>query len=113
MNPLIETKSFRLKFPWSCWKGCGRYGAVGFVRIGALPKQNSPLSLGFFAFVHNVRQRGKVLLPARIALLVTSDPGIHYARQAKELGQLAVTDRSTACVGGTRLRGRACRPNWG
>ena len=52
------------------WKGCGRYGAVGFVRIGALPKQNSPLSLGFFAFVHNVRQRGKVLLPARIALLV-------------------------------------------
>jgi len=30
-----------------------------------------PLYLGFFAFVHNVRKRGKALLPALIELLVT------------------------------------------
>jgi hypothetical protein len=29
-----------------------------------------PLYLGCFAFVHNVRKRGKALLPALIALLV-------------------------------------------
>jgi len=30
-----------------------------------------PLYLGFFEFVHNVRKRGKALLPALIELLVT------------------------------------------
>jgi len=30
-----------------------------------------PVYLGFFAFVHNVRKRGKALLPALIELLVT------------------------------------------
>jgi hypothetical protein len=35
-----------------------------------------PVSLGLFAFVHNVRTRGKAFLPALIAPLVTYDPGI-------------------------------------
>ena len=33
-----------------------------------------PLYLGFFEFVHNVRQRGKALLGALIELLVTPTP---------------------------------------
>jgi hypothetical protein len=33
-----------------------------------------PLSLGFFAFVHHVRKRGKALLGALIELLVTPGP---------------------------------------
>ena len=37
--------------------------------------------LGFFEFMHNVRKRGKALLPALIELLVTYDPGIQYERQ--------------------------------
>ena len=33
-----------------------------------------PLYLGFFAFIHNVRRRGKALLESLIALLVSKDP---------------------------------------
>jgi hypothetical protein len=36
-----------------------------------ISQEKRPLSLGFFAFVHNVRKRGKALLPALIELLVT------------------------------------------
>ena len=39
-------------------------------------QEQLPLSLGFFAFVHNVRKRGKALLGALIELLVSKDPGI-------------------------------------
>jgi hypothetical protein len=35
------------------------------------PQEKLPLSLGFFEFVHNVRKRGKALLPALLELLVT------------------------------------------
>ena len=33
--------------------------------------RDTTLYLGFFEFVHNVRKRGKALLPALIELLVT------------------------------------------
>ena len=36
-----------------------------------ISQEKLPLYLGFFAFVHNVRKRGKALLPALIELLVT------------------------------------------
>jgi transposase-like protein len=36
-----------------------------------ISQEKLPLSLGFFAFVHNVSKRGKALLPALIELLVT------------------------------------------
>jgi transposase-like protein len=36
-----------------------------------ISQEKLPFSLGFFAFVHNVRKRGKALLPALIAVLVT------------------------------------------
>jgi transposase len=36
-----------------------------------LSQEKLPVSLGFFAFVHHVRKRGKALLPALMALLVT------------------------------------------
>jgi len=36
-----------------------------------MSQEKLPLYLGFFAFVHNVRKRGKALLHALIALLVT------------------------------------------
>src|SRR5216117_2764492 len=36
-----------------------------------ISQEKLPLYLGFFAFVHNVRQRGKALLPALLELLVT------------------------------------------
>ena len=36
-----------------------------------ISQEKLPFYLGFFAFVHNVRQRGKALLPALIELLVT------------------------------------------
>ena len=36
-----------------------------------ISQEKLPLYLGFFEFVHNVRKRGKALLPALIALLVT------------------------------------------
>ena len=39
--------------------------------------------LGFFAFIHNVRKRGKALLPALMEPLVTYDPGIQYERKRK------------------------------
>jgi transposase len=38
-----------------------------------ISQEELPLSLGFFAFVHNVRKRGKALLPALIELLITED----------------------------------------
>jgi transposase len=36
-----------------------------------ISQEKLPLYLGFFAFVHNVRKRGKALLGALIELLVT------------------------------------------
>jgi transposase len=36
-----------------------------------MSQEKLPLYLGFFEFVHNVRKRGKALLPALIELLVT------------------------------------------
>jgi transposase len=36
-----------------------------------ISQEKLPLYLGFFEFVHNVRKRGKTLLPALIELLVT------------------------------------------
>ena len=39
-------------------------------------QEKLPVSLGFGECVHNVRKRGKALLPALIAFLVTEDPGI-------------------------------------
>jgi transposase len=39
-----------------------------------ISQEKLPLYLGFFEFVHNVRKRGKALLGALIALLVTSGP---------------------------------------
>ena len=36
-----------------------------------ISQEQLPLSLGFFEFVHNVRKRGKALLPALIEVLVT------------------------------------------
>jgi transposase-like protein len=36
-----------------------------------IAQEKLPLYLGFFEFVHNVRKRGKALLPALIELLVT------------------------------------------
>jgi hypothetical protein len=43
--------------------------------VGTGPKSDGmwklPLYLGFFEFVHNVRKRGKALLPALIELLVS------------------------------------------
>ena len=36
-----------------------------------IAQEKLPLYLGFFEFVHNVRRRGKALLPALIELLVT------------------------------------------
>src|SRR5215475_1753723 len=36
-----------------------------------ISQEKLPVYLGFFAFVHNVRKRGKALLPALIELLVT------------------------------------------
>ncbi len=39
-----------------------------------ISQERSPLSLGFFEFVHNVRKWGKALLGALIALLVTPGP---------------------------------------
>ena len=36
-----------------------------------ISQEKFPLYLGFFAFMHNVRKRGKALLPALIELLVT------------------------------------------
>ena len=41
-----------------------------------ISQEKLPLYLGFFEFVHNVRKRGKALLGALIALLVSKDPGI-------------------------------------
>jgi hypothetical protein len=54
------------------------------IAIGFMSRQDqwtlTPLYLGFFAFVHNVRACGKALLGALIEFLVTSDPGIRYER---------------------------------
>ena len=36
-----------------------------------ISQENLPLYLGFFEFVHNVRKRGKKLLPALVELLLT------------------------------------------
>lgn len=41
-----------------------------------IAQEKLPVSLGCFEFVHNVRQRGKALLPALVELLVTEDLGI-------------------------------------
>src|SRR4051795_13039465 len=39
-----------------------------------ISQEKLPLYLGFFQFVHNARRRGKALLGALIALLVTPGP---------------------------------------
>jgi transposase-like protein len=39
-----------------------------------ISQEKLPLYLGFFEFVHNVRKRGKALLEALIALLLTPGP---------------------------------------
>jgi transposase len=39
-----------------------------------ISQEKLPLYLGFFEFVHNVRKRGKALLGALIALLMTPGP---------------------------------------
>jgi len=39
-----------------------------------ISQEKLPLYLGFFEFIHNVRKRGKALLGALIALLMTSSP---------------------------------------
>jgi transposase-like protein len=39
-----------------------------------ISQEKLPLYLGFFEFIHNVRKRGKAVLGALIALLVTSSP---------------------------------------
>jgi hypothetical protein len=49
-----------------------------------ISQEKLPLSLGFFAFVHNMRKRGKALLGALMKLLVSEDPGIQ-----KEPGPIA------------------------
>jgi hypothetical protein len=36
-----------------------------------ISQEKLPFYLGFFEFMHNVRKRGKALLPALIELLVT------------------------------------------
>jgi len=36
-----------------------------------MSQEKLPLYLGFFEFVHNVRKRGKALLPALLELLIT------------------------------------------
>lgn len=41
-----------------------------------ISQEKLPLSLGFFACVHNVRKRGKALLGSLMELLVAKDPGI-------------------------------------
>ena len=50
-------------------------GGAGWVTTGSTRKPISqeklPLYLGFFECVHNVRKRGKALLPALLELLVT------------------------------------------
>jgi hypothetical protein len=40
------------------WKASRCYGDRSRVRIGASRRRTFPLSLGFFAFLHNVRRRG-------------------------------------------------------
>jgi transposase-like protein len=49
---------------WSLWRSWLRPHR-------GISQEKPPLYLGFFEFVHNVRKRGKVLLPALIELLVT------------------------------------------
>ena len=47
-------------------------GCIGCQELPATFEQEKlPVYLGFFEFVHNVRKRGKALLPALIELLVT------------------------------------------
>jgi transposase len=49
-----------------------RYTARSWLRPHrGISQEKLPLYLGFFEFVHNVRRRGKALLPALIELLVT------------------------------------------
>jgi hypothetical protein len=58
------------------WKAAGRCCAVWLRPHRGISHAKLPVSLGLFAFVHNVRTRGKAFLPALIAPLVTYDPGI-------------------------------------
>ena len=51
------------------WKGSGRSCGVGCARIRGISQEKLPLYLGFFEFVHNIRQLGKALLHALIGLL--------------------------------------------
>jgi transposase len=56
-------------------------GFWALLRSGRRPhrgmsQEKLPLSLGFFACVHNVRTRGKALLGALMALLVSEGLGI-------------------------------------
>jgi transposase-like protein len=42
-----------------------------------ISQESLPDYLGFFEFVHNVRQRGKRLLDSLLRLFLTEQPGIH------------------------------------
>jgi transposase-like protein len=57
------------------WRGSGREGFWSLLRSWLRPhrgisQDKLPLYLGFFAFVHNARRRGKALLGALVAALV-------------------------------------------
>jgi hypothetical protein len=48
-----------------------RWAVCALLKTRNRLQEKLPVYLGFFAFVHNVRKRGKALLPALIELLVT------------------------------------------
>ncbi len=52
-------------------KGRGHCCAHGYARTGAFSQEKLPAYLGFFQFVYNARRRGKALLGALVAALVT------------------------------------------
>ena len=55
------------------WKVFGRYLRAWFAsRTGGISQEKLPLYLGFFEFVHNVRRRGKALLPALLMVSLSS-----------------------------------------
>jgi transposase len=61
---LCEVQVHTMAGVWSLWRSWLR------PQRGISP-ENLPLYLGFFAFVHNLRKRGKALLGALIELLVS------------------------------------------
>ncbi len=54
------------------WKASGRCYVPGCARICGISQAKLPLYLSFFEFVHNIRKRGKSLLP--LAVLVKKTP---------------------------------------